>query len=505
MKKQKQMSVKGIAAVALALGAVLSFSAAPAKTAKGSFAAHAASARAAFRDMQRLGYSGSAAVSRNGKLIMTAAAGEADAGRPYRTDTKGDIASLTKPITGMAIFKLMHQGKLSIDDTLGRWFPQAPAQTRQVTIRQILNHSGSIADRPPGVGDYIRISADEMAAKTLAQPLEFKPGTRTSYSNGGFNLLAVIVEKASGKPIHQFVKDEIFAPAKVSGSYDPEDFPANEIANGPSPSSKWGNVRDLAAARKGPFFGLWGAGGIYMSSTDLVKLFDAYWSGKIVPKAMVQQAITPPLREPNYAEEGLGWTIIHTARGDDFISYTGGSFHSTASIRYYPKDRITIAAIGNSRSPGAVRVTRQLASALVGDDFDPIQAAEELPPLERAAPADMAFIRSFFAAAAGDRAERLRFVTQRFSAKAREIGEDRIVQQMGEVGRYGILPIRSVSREGNMVSAVVEVVEGERPALLRLDMQMSGTTNEPLIEGIRVEPVRLREIKEVAKRQCTSG
>jgi CubicO group peptidase (beta-lactamase class C family) len=221
-----------------------------------------------------------------------------------------------------------------------------------------------------------------MAAKTLAEPLEFKPGTRTSYSNGGFNLLAIIIEKASGKQINQFMKDEIFAPAKVSGSYDPEDFAAEEIANGPTPSSKWGNVRALAAARKGPFFGLWGAGGIYMSSTDLVRLFDAYWSGKIIPKALVRQAITPPLREPNYAQEALGWTIIRTSRGDDFISYTGGSYHSGASIRYYPKNRVTIAAVGNSRSPGAVRVSRHLASALVGDDFEPLQPAEKLPALQ---------------------------------------------------------------------------------------------------------------------------
>jgi CubicO group peptidase (beta-lactamase class C family) len=442
--------------------------------------------------MQRLGYSGSAAVSRNGKLMMTAAAGEADAGRPYRTDTKGDIASLAKPITGMAVFKLMHQGKLSIDDTLGRWFPQAPAETRQVTIRQILNHSGGITDRPRGVGDYIRISADEMAAKTLAQPLEFKPGTRTSYSNGGFNLLAIIVEKASGKPIHQFVKDEIFAPAKVSGSYDPEDFPANEIANGPSPSSKWGNVRDLAAARKGPFFGLWGAGGIYMSSTDLVKLFDAYWSGKIVPKAMVQQAITPPLREPNYAQEALGWTIIHTARGDDFISYTGGSFHSTASIRYYPKDRITIAAIGNSRSPGAVRLSRHLASALIGDDFAPLEPAQKLPPLESADPADVTLVRSLFTAAASGREERLQFIAKYFSPKAQEIGVDRLASLMGELGRNGIPPLRSVSRDGDRVSAVTEQVEGERPMLLKLDIQVSGPADQPQIQGIRAEPLRLR-------------
>jgi CubicO group peptidase (beta-lactamase class C family) len=493
MRMKKHIGMKGLAAISLAIGAVLAASAAPAKSARGSLAGHGANARAAFQDMQRLGYSGSAAVSKNGKLIMAAAAGEADAGRPYRTDTKSDIASLTKPITAMGIFKLMHQGKLSIDDRVGKWFPQAPTETRQVTIRQILNHSGGIADRPPGVGDYFRLSADEMAAKTLAQPLEFKPGTRTSYSNGGFNLLAIIIEKASGKQINQFMKDEIFAPAKVSGSYDPEDFAAEEIANGPTPSSKWGNVRALAAARKGPFFGLWGAGGIYMSSTDLVRLFDAYWSGKIIPKALVRQAITPPLREPNHAQEALGWTIIRTSRDDDFISYTGGSYHSGASIRYYPKNRVTIAAVGNSRSPGAVRVSRHLASALVGEDFEPLQPAEKLPALETSNAADVAFVRSLFTAAASGREARLQFIAKHFSAKAREAGVDRLAAMMGDFGRNGIPPIHSVSREGDRISAVTEQLEGERPMLLRLDIQLSGPADQPQIDGIRAEPLQLRQ------------
>jgi hypothetical protein len=224
-----------------------------------------------------------------------------------------------------------------------------------------------------------------------------------------------------------------------------------------------------------------------------VKLFDAYWSGKIVPKALVRQAITPPLREPNHAQEALGWTIIRTSRDDDFISYTGGSYHSGASIRYYPKNRVTIAAVGNSRSPGAVRVSRHLASALVGEDFEPLQPAEKLPALETSNAADVAFVRSLFTAAASGREARLQFIAKHFSAKAREAGVDRLAAMMGDFGRNGIPPIHSVSREGDRISAVTEQLEGERPMLLRLDIQLSGPADQPQIDGIRAEPLQLRQ------------
>lgn len=334
-------------------------------------ATEAAQAQIAFEKLRAEGFSGAVAVRKGGRAIYSAAAGEAAAGVPFSAETTViDIASISKPVTAMAVLKLAEVGKLRLDDTLGRWFPEAPPDKLPITIRQLLSHSSGIVDIPDGMTDYTPISSGRMAALLLDAPLQFQPGERWSYSNGGYNLLAAIVERASDRSFFDFLEREVFAKAGVQANYDPQRFPAEAVA-GAFRDGSWVDVRSLASARKGPFWGLWGAGGLFISAADLARLTEAFMHGRIVSPELVNLSITPVLpEEGGQSYAGLGWALIPItlpgASAKWFVYHNGGSGHSNTDLRYYPELAITIATVSNQARGSGTGAGRAISRAILG-------------------------------------------------------------------------------------------------------------------------------------------
>jgi hypothetical protein len=176
----------------------------------------------------------------------------------------------------------------------------------------------------------------------------------------------------------------------------------------------------------------------------------------------------------SYASEGLGWTIIHTSRGDDFVSYTGGSQHSNSAIRYYPDGKLLLAVVGNSVSPGSVRVARELAQPLVGTDFTPIVIPRETPPLASASPADIAAIQAFTAAVTANPTERLAYVRSHFSTAYRKsVGEQKLADKLGDLAAIGTPKVISIYRRDDDTVMMFETQESEYPRLYELFLRRS--------------------------------
>lgn len=331
----------------------------------------AARAQSAFEKLRKAGFSGAVVVRKAGRQIFAEGVGESTAGVPFSPErTVIDIASISKPITAMAVLKLVEEGKVALNDPLERWFPEAPADKRPITIRQLLSHSSGIVDIPEGITDYTPISGDAMAKLLLSAPLEFRPGERWSYSNGGFNLLALIVERASGRSFFDFLEREVFARAGVRASYDPETFPPDAVA-GAFREGRWVDVRSLASARKGPFWGLWGAGGLFISAAGLARLTEAFMLGRIVSPELVNLSITPVLpEEGGQSYAGLGWALIPItlpgASAKWFVYHNGGSGHSNTDLRYYPELRITISTVSNQGRRSGTGAGRDVSRAILG-------------------------------------------------------------------------------------------------------------------------------------------
>ena len=374
-------------------------------------------------ELRRDGFSGAVAVVEDGKLLFADAAGEARQGAPFSTDMKVDVASISKPITTMAVLKLAQQGRLSLDDTIGRWLPNVPADKKTITLRQLLSHTAGIVDGIEGVTDYTPISTREMAERLLKAPLDFAPGSRYSYSNGGFVVVAAIVENVSGETLEDFLQQEVFAPVGVQASYDPAKFPADQVADGRSYyEGDWINVREMAAASKGPFGYLWGEGGLFISAPDLARLIDAFFSGKIVDQRWVDVVWRPVAKIGGAYQEGLGWVIADLERGTRSARYTGSSNHSVTAASYYPEARLTVAALGNKAVPSGTRAAKELAAAFLGSDFGTRPAPEAKGEVVAPDSPEARLARELAEILGAFTAEKVKFVADHFTAEARADG-----------------------------------------------------------------------------------
>ena len=167
-------------------------------------------------------FSGAVLVTRGGRVLHRGAAGLAvrETATPNTPETKFNIASIGKAFTRLAVEQLAAEGKLALSDPIGRYVAGLPEATSRVTLAQLIDHRG-------GTGDIFGPrydAADRMALRELrdwlplfaSDPLDFEPGARQQYSNAGYVLLGLAIEKVTGRPYHDHVRERIFAPAGMA-------------------------------------------------------------------------------------------------------------------------------------------------------------------------------------------------------------------------------------------------------------------------------------------------
>ncbi len=161
-------------------------------------------------------------VATRDRVTHLAATGQAgpEGNRPLREDSIFWIASMTKPITGTAIMMLQDEGKLSVDDLVGKFIPElanmkTPSGHRaNLTLKHLLTHSSGMPEATPGELRAARKLAD-LTAAYAGKPMQFEPGARWQYCQSGINTLGRIVEIASGMPFEQFLDQRLFKPLKM--------------------------------------------------------------------------------------------------------------------------------------------------------------------------------------------------------------------------------------------------------------------------------------------------
>jgi D-alanyl-D-alanine carboxypeptidase len=230
-------------------------------------------------------FSGVVLVARNGVPEFERAYGMADreAGRRNDLETAFNLGSINKFFTQTAIRQLAQAGKLNVDSSLARAWPDYPDSdvARRVTIRQILQHrsgiQGNIFGAPPGKTRHdVRRLADYFEL-LKGQPLQFEPGSRQQYSNAGYIVLGLLIERLSGESYYEYVRRHIYEPAGMTrtGSWPVDSLPAN-TAFGYTGDS-WPRTRntELLPGRGSS------AGGGYSTAHDLLRLINALRASKI--------------------------------------------------------------------------------------------------------------------------------------------------------------------------------------------------------------------------------
>ncbi len=236
-------------------------------------AMHAAEAR---------GFSGVARVDRGGTTLLEKGYGLAERAtrRPFTPETVVQIGSNTKDFTAVAVLQLQSQGRLSLADTLGRFFPQAPADKRGITVAHLMDHRAGF---PLALGgDFEAVSRQAMIDSAMHFTLQFAPGTQRSYSNTGYSLLAAIIEQVTGRSYDEYVRDAILAPLGLrhTGFLLPG-FCDDLLAHGyRGDGSDHGTMLSKPHAADGPYWNLRGNGGMLSTVGDMHVFYGALFGGE---------------------------------------------------------------------------------------------------------------------------------------------------------------------------------------------------------------------------------
>ena len=296
-------------------------------------------------------FAGTVLIVRHGKELVGEARGEADrlTHRKIDMDTQFRLGSMNKMFTAVGVLQLVEKKKLRLEGTIAEYWPDYPNQdvARKVTVRNLLMHTG-------GTGDIFtpEYEARRLEVKTLQdyvalygkRALEFEPGTQHRYSNYGFVILGVLIEKASGLSYYDYVRKYIYAPAGMKDTDSkPESDNIAKLAAGYMPSAEgWKSNADTL-----PYRGT-SAGGGYSTVGDLVRFAEALSSGKLVGLSWVREATREQQTETRY---GYGFET-----DGNYWGHSGAAPGINGELRVYPKSGYVIAVLSNLEPPAAMRI-----------------------------------------------------------------------------------------------------------------------------------------------------
>lgn len=307
--------------------------------------------------------SGVILVAKDGKPVFRQAYGWANREWNARNtpDTHFRIGSLTKQFTAAAILQLVEAGKLSLDDPVVRFYPEAPKAWEGVRVRHLLNHSSGIINYT-ALSDYLpAISRIERPPKALvelvtAEPLLFEPGARVEYSNTNYLLLGLAIEFAAGEPYARYLSDHMLSPLglKDTGYDDATVLLPRRAAGYRFGQGQWRNAAPMASSVA------YAAGGLYSTVDDLLAWDEALFSGRVISDASRRMMFDDGGR--GY---GFGW-YVGTAHGRRLWSHGGAVSGFLAMTDYYPQERLAVIVLANSENAPAQKMSRELAALWFG-------------------------------------------------------------------------------------------------------------------------------------------
>jgi len=312
--------------------------------------------------------SASIAVVKDGQIAYLQAYGDAriDPRTPARPEMRYSIGSISKQFTVTAILLLQEQGKLSLDDKVGRFLPDL-TRANEVSIRQLLSHTSGYQDFWPQ--DYLMpfilqpTNAESILDRWARKPLDFDPGTQWQYSNTNFVIAGVIVEKASGMPFIQFLRENVLAPAGIKNAAD-----TDQEALGPGDPA--GYIRyGLGPLRLAPAEGrgwMFAAGELAMSAEDLARWDISIIEHKLLKPASYREFETEVLLKNGVGTKyGLG-VDVGEQNGHRMLSHSGEVSGFTAENIVFPDDRLAVVALTNQDAASASgEIGRGIASLLL--------------------------------------------------------------------------------------------------------------------------------------------
>jgi CubicO group peptidase (beta-lactamase class C family) len=329
-------------------------------------------------------FSGVVLVAKGDRIIFQRGYGQASIEHdvPNGPATVFQVASLSKPFTAAAILLLAEQGKINIMASLEDVLPGYP-QGEKLTIHHLLTHTSGI----PNINDLPEYedlqrkphTPRELVAHFRDKPLEFEPGARYSYSNSNYNLLALIIEAASGTEYGSFVRSAILDPLKLkrSGHHGSAGQIIKGLATGYAPSGSVG----LARAPYLDWSVKTGNGSLYSDAEGVMRFIHAVHQGHLLMPASAAATFTA--HTPNV---GYGWFLAEANRRE-IHHINGRSPGWAAQADHYVKDGVTIVVLANSYISVTTEIARAVGAVYFGEPVKPMPALRPDPLDQKSAAA----------------------------------------------------------------------------------------------------------------------
>lgn len=308
-------------------------------------------------------------VLRDGTPVLRRSYGLADLaqGTPVTPDTRFRLASVSKQFTAAAILLLVQDGRLSLDDPLRRWLPGLPPATDGITLHHLLSHTSGLVDYEDLLPDAFEgqvQDADVLRLLEGVDRLDFAPGSAYRYSNSGYVLLGLVVERASGMDFPGFLGTRIFVPLGMGALARVDGGP-------PVPYRAYGHSEmegRWIQTDQGPTSATLGDGGLYASIDDLARWDAALGDDRLLRddlRALAVQAHTPT-DEPDVDAYGYGWRLHDTPHGP-LHWHSGESIGFRNVLLRWPTQRLTVIVLSNRNAPEPYSLARRFAAEFLAD------------------------------------------------------------------------------------------------------------------------------------------
>lgn len=348
-----------------------------------------------FFDTSLLGseFNGGILIAKDGNIIYEKYTGKTDLRKsvPITEATPFHLASASKPFTAIATLRLVQEGKISLNDTISKFFPDFPY--KGITVKMLLNHRSGLPNYlyfmsnnkwgilPNGKWNRQMATNDDMLKMLIEKKPDptGKPDGRFTYSNTNYALLALIIEKVSGKSLPDYMRDKFFVPLKMNNTFvftlrDTLMVTPSFTANG----TYW-NYDFLDAT--------YGDKNIYATPQDMLKWDQALYTEQVLNKALLDSSFAPySFEKPGIHNYGLGWRMQLLPNGKKVIYHFGKWHGNNAAFARLIDEKATIIILGNKFNRN-IYTAADLSYDIFGDylqqqlskDDESPEAVEKIP------------------------------------------------------------------------------------------------------------------------------
>jgi CubicO group peptidase (beta-lactamase class C family) len=301
-------------------------------------------------------------VSRNGEIVRAEGFGfcNVELQVPVKPETLFQSGSVGKQFTATAVMMLVEEGKIGLDDSITKYFPDAPATWKPVTVRHLLSHTGGFTDYPKDFDFRKDYSEGDLLKIVYKIPLAFAPGTKWSYSNLGYLTLGILIHQVTGTFYGDVLQARIFRPlgmttTRIMSEADiiPNRSAGYRLVKGELKNQEWVS----------PALNTTADGSLYFSILDLAKWDAALYTEKLLKRSSLEQMWTvTKLNDgtPNSGDYGFAWEITKS-HGHRLIDHSGSWQGFKTQISRYVDDKLTVVVLANLEEADPRKIAEHVA------------------------------------------------------------------------------------------------------------------------------------------------